>query len=97
MVFSGAGKKRAPDRTGSGASKRDTTLFQPPVAGRLFVATGAWAVTDPPFRPTGNRSGGKLREQSSTELPHRLAASAGSLEAGISVFLPFKVVNASIL
>lgn len=36
-------------------------------------------------------SGGRLREQLSTGLPHRLAASAGSLEAGVPVFLPIQV------
>ena len=42
-------------------------------------------------------SGEKLREQSFTEHPHRLTAAAGSLKAGNSVFLPFNVVNGTIL
>ena len=54
-------------------------------------------VTGPPFRPTGIRSGEKLREQSFTGLPHRLAASAGSLRAGKPVFLPIIVFNRVIL
>ncbi len=74
----------APSPPARGVKSRGTTLFQPPEAA-LPAGNGA-----KPFRPTAH-SGGKLREQSSTGLPHRLAASAGSLEAGGPVFLPFKV------
>lgn len=73
-----------PARTARGVRSRGTTLFSPP-GGALGACNGA-------SRPALLiRSGGRLREQSSTGLPHRLAASAGSLEAGGPVFLPIQV------
>ena len=72
-----------PARTARGVRSRGTTLFSP--GGALGACNGA-------SRPALLiRSGGRLREQSSTGLPHRLAASAGSLEAGGPVFLPIQV------
>lgn len=57
------------------------------------MTTGNGAI---PFRPTvsvqAENSG-----ISSAERPHRLAAAAGSLEAGVSVSLPFSVFNSAIL
>ena len=58
---------------------------------------GPRPVTGPAVPPYYVRSGGRLREQSSAKVPHRLAAAAGSLKAGHFAFLPINVVNGFIL
>ncbi len=83
-------KETPPSLTAQGRLKRGTTLLPPADRRSVQPVTG-------PAVPPYSRSGGKLREQSFTGFPRRLAAAAGSLKAGRPVFFPIKVVNAFIL
>ena len=76
-------RKKAPSPADQGRSSRGTTLFQLP-------AEPSRPVTGPAVPPYST-SGGRLRDQSSTGLPRRLAPHAGSLKAAQPVFLPFTV------
>lgn len=71
--------------------------FRQPLPDGAQRPGGPRPVTGPAVPPYYVRSGGRLREQSSAKVPHRLAAAAGSLKAGHFAFLPINVVNGSIL
>lgn len=71
--------------------------FRQPLPDGAQRPGGPRPVTGPAVPPYYVRSGGRLREQSSAKVPHRLAAAAGSLKAGHFAFLPINVVNGFIL